>query len=258
MPPPPADADEGPFGSLSLEHSSTVDKVAEELRRALFEGELDPGTALREVALAEAMGVARSTVREALGTLVAEGLATREPHRGVQVASLDVAAVRDVVRARAVVEAAGVRRWAEADEGAREEVRRSVAAFASVAQDAGTSAELTAAHLVIHQAFVGLAGSARLSALAESLSAEVRLGLARVDRIRRNAEEQVHSHQRIVDRLEAGDVEGAAADLVDHLADAEESMLDALEVTPVGPGADPAGLPDFQEDLAGSRGRRHL
>ena len=72
-----------------LEHASTVDRVAEELRRAVFDGELESGTPLREVALAESLGVSRPTVREALTVLVAEGLATREPNRGVAVATPD-------------------------------------------------------------------------------------------------------------------------------------------------------------------------
>ena len=89
-----------PFGARprASSRSSTVDRVAEELRRALFDGEVEPGTPLREVALAEAMGVSRSTVREALGVLVAEGLATREPNRGVHVAELDPDSVHDVCR----------------------------------------------------------------------------------------------------------------------------------------------------------------
>jgi DNA-binding GntR family transcriptional regulator len=91
------------FGTLHLEHSSTVDRVAEELRRAVFEGELEAGTPLREVALAESLGVSRPTLREALAMLVAEGLATREPNRGVSVASPDPESVRDVARARAVL-----------------------------------------------------------------------------------------------------------------------------------------------------------
>src|SRR5689334_24311419 len=98
------------FGSLSLEHSSTVDRVADELRRAVFDGELESGTPLREVALAESLGVSRPTVREALGLLVAEGLATREPNRGVSVATPDPDSVRDICRARLVLEGDGVRR----------------------------------------------------------------------------------------------------------------------------------------------------
>ena len=115
--------DEGPFGSLHLTHSSTVDRVAEELRRAVFDGELESGTPLREVALADSLGVSRSTIREALGVLVAEGIATREPNRGVSVTSPDRDAVSDVCRARAVLEVAGVRHWERADEANRQAVR---------------------------------------------------------------------------------------------------------------------------------------
>ena len=220
----------GPFATLSVEHSSTVDRVAEELRRALFDGELEPGTPLREVALGEAMGVSRSTIREALGVLVAEGLATREPNRGVFVTELGPEAVHDVGRARVVVEVAGVRRWAEASDESRDAVRRALADFDTAATTDATPSELTAAHLAIHRALAGLTESARLVALADALYAEIRLGLAKVDRIRRNAGQQVHSHRKLLDLLEAGDVEEAARELDEHLAHAETSMLGALHL----------------------------
>jgi DNA-binding GntR family transcriptional regulator len=69
-----------------------------------------------------------------------------------------------------------------------------------------------------------------LIALAESLTAEIRLALARVDRIRRNAGDQVHSHARLLDLLDRDDVDGAAEELARHLAHAESSMLTALEL----------------------------
>ena len=222
----------GPFGSLSLEHSSTVDRVVEELRRALFDGELEPGTALREVALAEAMGVSRSTIREALAVLVAEGLATRAPNRGVHVTALDPESVHDGCVARAVVEVAGVRRWATAGEPARDAVRQALVDFSVAAQSGASPAELTAAHLAIHRAFAGLSESPRLTALADALASEIRLGLAKVDRIRRNSQDQVASHRALLGLLERGDTEAAAAELEDHLAHAETSMLAALHLEP--------------------------
>src|ERR1700742_959331 len=102
--PATASGDDSPFGGLSLEHSSTVDRAADELRRAVFEGEIESGTPLREVALAESLGVSRPTVREALALLVAEGLASREPLRRVSVASPDPESVRDVPTVRVVLE----------------------------------------------------------------------------------------------------------------------------------------------------------
>lgn len=220
----------GPFATLSVEHSSTVDRVADELRRALFDGEVGPGTPLREIALAEAMGVSRSTIREALAALVAEGLATREPNRGVFVTELDPHAVHDVGRARAVLEVAGVRRWESASEEARDAVHQAVEDFRKVATSEATPSELTAAHLAIHRALAGLTESPRLLVLADALYSEIRLALAKVDRIRRNASEQVASHRTLLDLLEAGDVETAARELEHHLAHAETSMLGALHL----------------------------
>jgi DNA-binding GntR family transcriptional regulator len=219
-----------PFDTLSVEPVTTMDRVTEELRRALFEGELAPGTALREVALAESLNVARSTVREALGVLVAEGLADRAAHKGTVVRALDHEAIVDVCRARLVLESAGVRAWAAAPEPTRAGVRVALETFARTAKDSdATIAELTAAHLDIHRSVVALTGSERLLATADSLYAEIRLALANVDRIRRNATEQVHSHTTLVDLLEAGDTRATLAELAEHLAGAERSMIETLE-----------------------------
>ena len=215
------------FDTLSLEHSSTVDRVADELRRALFDGEVDTGTPLREVALAEAMGVSRSTIREALAVLVADGLATREPNRGVYVTELDAASVHDVTRARVVLETAGVRRWADAPEEARESVRDALADFAATAEGA-TPTEFTAKHLEFHLSLVALTGSARLIAQAESLYAEVRLALAHVDRIRRNQVDQIKSHRLLVRMLEQGRIDDTVVELERHIEDGAASMLAAI------------------------------
>lgn len=216
------------YESLQVEHSSTVERVVDELRRALFEGDLAPGTPLREVGLAEQIGVSRSTIREALSTLVAEGLATRVPNRGVAVTSLRREDVRDVLRARTALETAGVRRWPAATAAQRDAVRRAFDDFAHTARSVTSSAEATAAHLEIHRALVGLTGSDRLLATSDALNAEIRLALAHVDRIRRNAREQVAAHGELLALLEGGDVTAAVHELEQHLAGAEQSLLDAI------------------------------
>jgi DNA-binding GntR family transcriptional regulator len=219
-----------PFGSLSLEHSSTVERVADELRRAVFEGEIESGTPLREVAIAESLGVSRPTVREALALIVAEGLATREPNRGVSVSSPDPDSVRDVSTARTVLETAGVRNWPTATEGAREAVRQALADYElAVAHDAAYQ-ELNQRHLAIHLSLVGLTGSPRLVSMAESIVAEMRLALAQIDRVRRNAHDQAGSHHHLLDLLEAGDIDAAIAELGEHLHGAEEAIIERLRL----------------------------
>src|SRR5688500_5847682 len=147
------------FGSLSLEHSSTVDRVADELRRAVFDGELESGTPLREVALAASLGVSRPTVREALTVLVAEGLATREPNRGVSVASPQADSVRDVCAARLVLEGAGIRRWNDATEEQRALVHSTLDAYITAIKADASYQELNERHLAFHVSLVGLTGS---------------------------------------------------------------------------------------------------
>jgi DNA-binding GntR family transcriptional regulator len=216
------------FAHLHVEPVSTVDRVADELRRALFDGELDPGTPLREVALAESLGVARSTVREALGVLVAEGLADRVPNKGTAVHDLSAEEIRDVCRARAVLEAAGLRRWRDASEESRDGVRAALAEFERISHAPASPHELTAAHLAIHRALAGLTESPRLTAMADTLYAEIRLALARLDRTRGNVREQAHSHAHLLGLLEADDLTGAEAELAAHLAGAERSMVESL------------------------------
>ena len=219
------------FGTLHVEHSSTVDRVAAELRRAVFDGELESGTPLREVALAASLGVSRPTVREALTFLVAEGLATREPNRGVSVASPQADSVHDVCCARLVLEGAGIRAWAEAAEEQRAQVRTTLAAYVGAIESHTTYQELNERHLDFHVSLVGLTGSPRLVAMQQNLVLELKLALAQVDRLRRNAHDQAGTHAALVRLLEEGRVDAAYEFLVGHLADAERDIVEALKLS---------------------------
>jgi len=220
-----------PFAGLHLEHSSTVDRAAAELRRAIFDGEIESGTPLRELALAESLGVSRPTVREALAILVAEGLVTREPNRGVNVATPEASSVRDVCHARFVLEGAGVLRWATADQVDRDHVRDSLSAYTDSISAGASYAELNERHLAFHVSLVGLTQSARLVGMAELLVVELKLALAQVDRLRRNAHDQADSHTELVALMERGDLPGAHEFLRLHLEEAADAILTALQVS---------------------------
>jgi len=224
----PMPAPSASLGTLPPEPASTVERIAQELRRAVFDGELESGTPLREVALAASLGVSRPTIREALTILVAEGLATREPNRGVQVVTPEADSVRDVCAARWVLEGAGVRRWADADESRRVLVRQTLHAYTSAVRGGASYQELNERHLAFHVSLVGLTGSPRLVAMAENLVVELRLALAQVERIRRNAHHEAENHVALVQLLEAGDLDGAHEFLRRHLLDAEDDIVAAL------------------------------
>jgi DNA-binding GntR family transcriptional regulator len=72
------------------------DQVYGEVVTLLHRGELQPGTRVRDAALAERLGVSRTPVREALLRLSREGLLDAGPGRGFRVRPLDRAELRDM------------------------------------------------------------------------------------------------------------------------------------------------------------------
>lgn len=78
--------------------------LVERLRQDILAGDYPPGTQLRQDALAEAMGVSRIPVREALLQLEAERLVEIAPHRGAVVTALSAEEVDDVLGLRALLE----------------------------------------------------------------------------------------------------------------------------------------------------------
>jgi DNA-binding GntR family transcriptional regulator len=209
----------------TIDRSSTTDRVASALRDMLFAGELAPGEPLREVSLADGFRVARSTVREALQMLAAEGLVTRYPHRGVVVTELTERDITEIFGARLVLESAGVRAGAT---GADLSPAAAALATYAAAARADDQVEATHAHLEFHTSLVALLGNPRLVASADVLTGDLRLALASVERARRNARSQVSDHRRLLTLMQAGDETAALAELERHLGDAAVSVTERV------------------------------
>ncbi len=93
--------------ALQLNTVSTVDAAANALRELILDGQLEPGTRLREAEFAERLGIARHSFRAATQILIGEGMLRREPHRGVQVPVLSADDIVDTFRLRAALETRG-------------------------------------------------------------------------------------------------------------------------------------------------------
>ena len=91
---------------------SAADTAYRHIRHAIITGELKPGETLREGHLAEAIGVSRTPVREALSRLGSEGLVVLERYRRGQVASFSAEDVAEIFRLRGTLEGLGARRAA--------------------------------------------------------------------------------------------------------------------------------------------------
>lgn len=80
------------------------DEIAASLRRAVRERVLAPGEALNQDELARRYGVSRIPLREALRTLVGEGLVVMQPGLGAVVTQLDAADVAQLYGLRLALE----------------------------------------------------------------------------------------------------------------------------------------------------------
>ena len=98
------------MAALSLSPRALYEEVAELLRQRIFERELAPGSWIDELKIAEAYGISRTPLREALKVLAAEGLVTMKVRRGAYVTEVSERDLSDVYHMLSLLEsdAAGV------------------------------------------------------------------------------------------------------------------------------------------------------
>lgn len=77
--------------------------IAEELKRLIYSGEIQPGDRLNEAALAQRMGISRGPIREAIRMLAGLGLVTAVPNRGVFVREISVREMLEIYELRALI-----------------------------------------------------------------------------------------------------------------------------------------------------------
>jgi len=98
------------MSAVPLTPRALYEEVAELLRQRIFRRELEPGSWIDELKLAEEYGISRTPLREALKVLAAEGLVTMKVRRGAYVTEVSEQDLVDVYHLLALLEsdAAGV------------------------------------------------------------------------------------------------------------------------------------------------------
>jgi DNA-binding GntR family transcriptional regulator len=203
----------------SLHRRGSADQLADEILERIVNGQIRPGTSLREAALADAGGVSRNTARETLRILVAGGLVQHYPQRGAVVCELGPDDIRDIYRLRMMMELEGVRAAGQLRPGQEERLSQAVADFEAAAASKDV-ARLVAADLGFHSRIVELADSPRLNRFYRNVANEVRFGFSVVSVLDREVEQPgplVEEHRQICLHLMHGDTTAAAELLTAHL-----------------------------------------
>lgn len=92
------------MSAMTLTPKALYEQVAEQLRQRIFQRELEPGSWIDELKIAEQMGISRTPLREAIKVLAAEGLVTMKVRRGAYVTEMSDKDLRDVYHLLALLE----------------------------------------------------------------------------------------------------------------------------------------------------------
>jgi DNA-binding GntR family transcriptional regulator len=224
----------GSVRDLHITRSSAVDQVAEAVREMILRGDLAPGTRLREVQLAESIGISRNTARDAVRALARQGLVTRAMHRGAVVVRLAEDDVVDVFRVRRAIEPQATEASAGATADQLSALEEPVTQLERAAAD-GDWDHMVEADCLFHLRLVGFLDSPRLDHFYDTIQGELRLCLAIGDRDEGDPDDLVAEHRELYELIATGEQGQCVARLNERLADTEQRLrqiarrLDALQ-----------------------------
>lgn len=208
-------------GSLNLpsvqEHRSLRDQVTHALRAALIAGELRPDVIYSAPTLAAQFRVSATPVREAMLDLAKEGLIEVVRNKGFRVTALSPRDLDEYTEIRALIEVPmAVRVARTADRDALEALRPVAAAIVRAAEARDLIAYLESDRQ-FHLGLLRLTGNDRLVETVGDLRKRSRLyGLDNLA-ARGILVASAREHEEILDLMIAGDAEGVARAMGEHL-----------------------------------------
>ena len=204
------------MSALTLTPRALYVEVAEQLRQRIFRRELEPGSWIDELKIAEEFGISRTPLREALKVLAAEGLVTMKVRRGAYVTEMSEKDLRDVYHLLSLLEsdAAGV--VAERATPEQQQTLRDL--HAELESAAGNREAFFSVNERFHMALLDMADNRWRSQMVADLRKVMKLNrhnsLFKQGRI----EDSLNEHRAILDAMLARDAEGTRRAMQAHFA----------------------------------------
>ena len=205
---------------------SLVDRVYEELQRAIISGELAPGTPLRHQELSTAYGVSLIPIREAIRKLEMERLVESIPNRGARVAPISIEDLRDAYATRMAIEGEALRK-AVANIGSAQLAQMRAWRAEMVSNVRRRDPSFYELHRRLHFEMYELSGSAWLIHAIEILWRHTERYRHLAARMKPFVDVGDDLHGHVLDAIEVGDTEAAVAALHRDLSRTADLVADA-------------------------------
>jgi DNA-binding GntR family transcriptional regulator len=163
-----------PASAIPLTRRCLSDDAYAQLRDWIIDGTLAPGEALRDEALADALGMSRTPVRDALQRLENEGLVVTSSTRRTSVSPVTLKQAREIYPITVALEALALRLALPMIDEAALEAMRTANAELAAALAAGDANAATLADEAVHRGFITRCGNDELQITLADLKAKVR------------------------------------------------------------------------------------
>ena len=212
-----------------------TDAAYSAIRTGIRMGRIPPGARLHEAELALQLGTSKTPVREALGRLVAEGLATATVggKSAVYVATLSNKEIIDLYEARTIIEPPLARMAAErASEHDVATLRGMLKEFESAlaADDVYSLMEIDSR---LHAAIAAIADNRALAQARERLDDGI--AIARVTSVQNNhyrtSEQALREHSQICEAIAAHDARVAERHMAEHIHRRRDGLIAQAALT---------------------------
>jgi DNA-binding GntR family transcriptional regulator len=194
---------------VPLKQPPAAERVYSHVKEAVLDRRYEGGTLLTEGELAEAVGVSRTPVREALLRLEVEGLLKLYPKKGALVLAVSAQEIADVVETRLLIEEFAVRKVVPAS-------TRLIGRLAELLEEQrqravdGDLAAVSVADRSFHAEIVRAAGNQILSKLYDQLrDRQLRMGVALMEAHPERIAKNVEEHAELLAAIREGDADRA-------------------------------------------------
>lgn len=190
-----------------------LSETTQAIRRLVLDGVVPTGSRLKEQELADALGVSRPTVREAVRQLVHEGILVHEPYKGLRVATVDDDHYLQLAEVRAALEVLGAQRV-----GARltPEIEAQLRAALEEIRRAGDVAAFNEAHFAFHALLQRLSGGDILAQAWDIVENRSRMML-RIDLEIDPLADRMTPHVELIEAIRTRDEDVIAAAVREHV-----------------------------------------